>query len=1174
MQNDGRRLERKVSQRGVHNTLVGCSLICEQEVIPLEVVNYHYRGACFKIMTGDYRIQNEGTYLRFKIGFNDLPEKINFKLIWETISENGLFGVEFSTESSYVLARSERFIAHKINTPVVSSQDPLDPNRIIYFKVVNISTTGMLLSTSLSNKHLFPGMELRTAILTIPGIGKTDLALFIENSRPSDDDFIFFGVSLKGHSHTYHSLISKYLSNLGATEDSSQRLDKLHEAKLIQKDLRRHLTISEAHTDKEYDAILKLRYEGYKRVGKIGDGKNWRDMGDGLHHEGILLQASLGGQLIASCELRFNKIHGLRISQKIPLSQIAEIRSDNLFEINKLVIHPKAQNSDVVLGLIQKIHSLVMLNGYPDGVIMADDSLVALYQRIGFKRTKISFAHPVKANISLNILILLKESYLESENLNPYAWSIAYEETEKFFRSIGINKNSGFAPTAQINKLISSLLFKISKKIKSQKKERQSNKKQAQAPTGRAVVDPKWTKQHLNVSVILPYLLVAIEMIGDEKIRNILMSFAFDISYFHKSSNWVSVDFFDSFVDKFSEFGNVETLNIKAGYKNISKEILGPNYYIIKHFFSPNIAFKTFEKYIPKLNRTIICKVTESGIDFCRIKINIADPSMISKHKSVVNNWLSFSEAYVQITTGKSARIELLKSVYDGDDCIEYLVRWENPLFSKPKIVGYSFGLVAGAILFASSASHFGFLGTAKGLGIIATVGGIAWFIGKFISLGKKYDQIHDSFTEFEKQADEKYRELQNSKMILETTYQEGKLLETIQKEIQTSDDFSNILNISLQSVCTKFAFRRAFIMLKDEQNQYLRTSSVFGDESSLADIWNFKVDIATKRDNPLVLSSVFHSGQSILINEIQKHKYQLNAASQNLINKLQTKAFSIVPIPSENNNWGVLVADKGESGDIITRRDLVALQRISQSIGLALDKKSKIESEIRIRKIFQKFVPSAVVDQTLGQGELKLGGETKQATCLFLDIRNFTQLSTQIPTAVLVDLLNRIFSLLQIEATKSGGVIDKYLGDGALVTWGAIPGSDANSASAIQCAIEFLKALHILNIEIGKIGMKPVEVGMGIHKGTVIAGNIGSQDRIEFTVIGNTVNLASRLEQLTKVFKCHIVVTEDVADFKVLDKQWTIHKDIQVRGIDSKIDVAAFSMNPINSTSKDKFSA
>jgi hypothetical protein len=549
MQKVDRRSEQR-NDKGLHKTLINCSLICEQGAIALEIINYHYRGACFKVTVGDYRIQSTKCHLQFKIGLSELPEKIYYRVVWETISENGLFGVEFSTESSFVLARAERFMVHKINIPVVSSQDPLDPNRIIYFRVENISTTGMLLSTSLSNKHLFPGMELRTALLTIPGIGKTDLSLFIENSRPAADEQIHFGVSLKGHSHSYHSLISKYLSGLGRTEEPEKRLDKLHDAKLFQRELRQHLTIFEVKTEAQYNEVLKLRFDGYKKAGKIDSGKSWRDMGDGLSNEGVILAASLGGQLVASCELRINRLHGLRISQKVSLEQIEEIRTDNLFEINKLVIHPKAQNSDIVLGIIQKIHSLVMLNGYPDGIILADSHLVSLYERIGFKKTKIAFPHPVRENLQLHVLILRKESYLKSDQLNPYAWSVAYEETEKFFQSIGLNNDSGLKTPKILMKNGTEFLLRFAK-MRKKKSALAKGKKRDEAPTGKIVIDPKWTKQHLNVNVILPYLLVAIEMIGDEKVRHILLEMGLDLSYFSRSSNWVSVDFFDYFIDRF-----------------------------------------------------------------------------------------------------------------------------------------------------------------------------------------------------------------------------------------------------------------------------------------------------------------------------------------------------------------------------------------------------------------------------------------------------------------------------------------------------------------------------------------------------------------------------------------------------------------------------------------------
>lgn len=178
-------------------TPLGCVLAIGDERINVEIVNYHFRGASLRVGVGDYRPQHKDAYFQFRVGNKVLPEKINFRITWETIADNGVFGAEFSTESSFVLARAERFHTHSINTPVLSAADPLDPNRKIYFKALNISTAGALLSTSLSNKHLFPGMELRNAVIQFPGIGTAEIDAFIENSRPvNDENIIHYGVSL------------------------------------------------------------------------------------------------------------------------------------------------------------------------------------------------------------------------------------------------------------------------------------------------------------------------------------------------------------------------------------------------------------------------------------------------------------------------------------------------------------------------------------------------------------------------------------------------------------------------------------------------------------------------------------------------------------------------------------------------------------------------------------------------------------------------------------------------------------------------------------------------------------------------------------------------------------------------------------------------------------------
>lgn len=1140
---------------------VSCALVIYENSIPLEIVNYHFKGACFRVKTNDYRFQEPDVFLKFQIGFKNVEEKIHFRVVWETVAENGMFGVEFSPECEYVLKRAGRFISNAINSPIISSSDPLDPNRIIYFKVLNASRTGMLLCTSLSNKHLFPGMEMKGAVLDIPGMGKSDVDLFVENSRPSDDrQTVLYGVSIKGTAHNFHVLMTKYLSNLGQAEEGQDRIELLAKENSLHKNLRRHLTIREISSEREYEAVLKLRLLGYSRAGKIRDGLSWKDMGEGLDTEGLILGAYLGGQLIASCEFRLAKTHGLRLAEKFNLKNF-NISMQNLAEINKLVVHPNAQRSDVVLGIFQRIHAIGMLNGQPDGLVVAEDKLIPLYMRLGFQSLGVSYQHPVKEDTKLTLMLIRGNTYATSEGMNPYAWAVAFEETQKFFDEIGFHKTKRSSFSRKIIKEFTPVMLRM-RRQSTRTKKLDVSEKSPEMVNARNTSNPRWTQPHLNATILLPYVLESVEIIGKEETAKILSEFGFDFEYFKSISNWVSIDFFDEYINKFSSLGDPYALNRRAGYRSLSKEVLGANYFVVKHFFSPAVAFKSFEKFLPKFNKTRIYKVIDLGSDYARIKITNPDPSLLPKHESTKENWYALVDAYVVFLTGAPAKIDKIKSSFNGDPYCEFVVHWQNPTWSvgKTLLLSIFIGVSYGAL--AYSAKELGWPETVRLLSVGLSLLGVAWISFRTQSFRKKYLDMIEALADLEKHADARYQELQASKEILEKSYQEGKILEKLNREVQTLDDLSRILDISLASLCNQFRFGRAFVMLLDQDLKYLRTSAVYGASDRVDELWKFKVDVSVRRKSSLVLSSVFHSGQSILVTDVDDHKFHMNEASRQLIEKLGTKGFAIVPIPSESKNWGVLVADKGENeSGIITRRDLVALQRICQLIGIALDKRAKIETEIRIRNIFQKFVPASVIENTLSASGPKLGGETRDIICLFLDIRNFTQISSQIPAVITCDILNSIFDLLNRTVRESNGTIDKFLGDGALLTWGALPGSDVNPGAVLSFSKVFLERLNVLNDTFSNLGLPPIQVGMGIHRGPVIAGNIGSADRMEFTVIGNTVNVASRLEQLTKVLDAQIVVSEQFYSFDQLNSEWKVHEDINVRGVDQPIKVASLKM-------------
>lgn len=179
-----------------------------------------------------------------------------------------------------------------------------------------------------------------------------------------------------------------------------------------------------------------------------------------------------------------------------------------------------------------------------------------------------------------------------------------------------------------------------------------------------------------------------------------------------------------------------------------------------------------------------------------------------------------------------------------------------------------------------------------------------------------------------------------------------------------------------------------------------------------------------------------------------------------------------------------------------------------------------------QIKDAFGKFVSPHIRDEIL-KGNMELGGQKKEASVLFCDIRKFTTISEKLSAAEVVDLLNSYFNEMVQPIFKNGGVLDKFIGDALMAVFG-VPGHDPKHAeNALKTALTMLKKLESFN-EIRKMsGQEPIEIGIGLNSGELIAGNIGSSERMEYTVIGDTVNIASRLETLTKEYHQPIIISE-----------------------------------------------
>ncbi len=214
-----------------------------------------------------------------------------------------------------------------------------------------------------------------------------------------------------------------------------------------------------------------------------------------------------------------------------------------------------------------------------------------------------------------------------------------------------------------------------------------------------------------------------------------------------------------------------------------------------------------------------------------------------------------------------------------------------------------------------------------------------------------------------------------------------------------------------------------------------------------------------------------------------------------------------------------VAVGSKDEVGELAG-----AFNEMAEDLG---DYRDKLVEETRVRGNLSRFLsPEVVEDIVAGGDQLKLGGERKQITVMFADVVSFTSLVDEHEPEFVVGILNELFTIITEIVFKHGGIIDKFIGDCAMAIWGAPQVHEDDPRRAVRAAEEILRWLEVGNGKWRKQLGRDVEIAIGIHTGEAVVGNVGSEKRMEYTAIGDVVNVAARLERLARPGQ--ILITKD----------------------------------------------
>lgn len=332
------------------------------------------------------------------------------------------------------------------------------------------------------------------------------------------------------------------------------------------------------------------------------------------------------------------------------------------------------------------------------------------------------------------------------------------------------------------------------------------------------------------------------------------------------------------------------------------------------------------------------------------------------------------------------------------------------------------------------------------------------------------------------------------------------KLLLSVGKTLSSVLVPDEIMHRVMELVFQMDNVERGFVMLRDDKKGFKPAVLLYKDETRKADARG--VALSTTITEKLMTDRV-----PLLIYDVGTDERFSTSQSLRISG---IRSAMCAPLIYRDRVFGIFYVDCLSKPYAFSQEELGIFSVIAAEAAISFDNARSHEELARQlveRKALERYMSPNVVEKVVANpDEVHLGGENQVVTILFSDIRGFTRMSEHMEPHAVVELLNEYFSEMTDIIFDSGGTLDKYLGDGIMAVYGAPFPKPDDALRAAKTAMEMQRALVALNRDWESRGQRPLRMGVGVNTGPVTAGNIGSTKRLDYTVIGDAVNLASRL--------------------------------------------------------------
>ncbi|HEY2497340.1 MAG TPA: adenylate/guanylate cyclase domain-containing protein [Candidatus Angelobacter sp.] len=384
-------------------------------------------------------------------------------------------------------------------------------------------------------------------------------------------------------------------------------------------------------------------------------------------------------------------------------------------------------------------------------------------------------------------------------------------------------------------------------------------------------------------------------------------------------------------------------------------------------------------------------------------------------------------------------------------------------------------------------------------------------------------------------------KKLERENYLLTVLYEAGKAL-------NSKLALEHICEQVISLACLIEGVERGFVLLFDEQGEVSRQSEVrYRDPASTGS----RPQIILSKS---VLDMIRKEKQPILIDDVSADE-RFSGSESLKISGLRSAMCA--PLMGKDRLFGVLYVDNLERASAFTQEELNVFALVAAQAGAAVDNASaheKIAQQSLQRSALERFLSPEVVEMVVANPDIRLGGVNREVTVMFADIRGFTTMSEDMEPGRVVEILNEYFTRVTDVIFDNGGTLDKYIGDAVMAVFGAPISKGNDAAAAVNSAIQIQRLLVELNRDAAARQWPELRVGIGINTGNAIAGNIGSPRRLDYTVVGDSVNTAQRL--MTNAAGGQVLISESTA--KKLDRNFDMERlpELKVKGRSESVPV------------------